>query len=35
MKENRVMEIILKTKNEKPPLVQGPSAIDLAKLRVD
>ena len=27
--ENRVMEIELKTTNEKPPLVQGPSATDV------
>ena len=28
--ENKVMEIELKTTNEKPPSVQGPSATDVA-----
>ena len=30
--ENRVMEIELKTTNEKPPSVQGPSATDVARM---
>ena len=30
--ENRVMEIELKTTDEKPPSVQGPSTTDVARM---